>query len=73
MKNRADICGCSPNSIRIAEIAEDQLNLVQDCLRHKLEQPALEPRRRLQAQEQKDVAITQLLSTTRTSSGQPIG
>jgi quercetin dioxygenase-like cupin family protein len=26
----------------------------------------------LQAQEQKDVAITQLLSTTRTSSGQPI-
>jgi len=27
----------------------------------------------LQAQEQKDVAVTQLLSTTRTSSGQPIG
>ena len=26
----------------------------------------------LQAQEQKDVAVTQLLSTTRTSSGQPI-
>src|SRR5262245_16339588 len=27
----------------------------------------------LQAQEQKDVTVTQLLSTTRTSSGQPIG
>jgi quercetin dioxygenase-like cupin family protein len=27
----------------------------------------------LQAQEQKDVAVTTLLSTTRTSSGQPIG
>ena len=27
----------------------------------------------LQAQEQKDVAVTQLLSATRTSSGQPIG